>query len=158
MKSMLVKSKQSAPAASIPKVGRPRDHRIDWLRGLALISIFINHMPGNRFENWTTRNFGFSDAAELFVLLAGIAAALAYFPRMERGDHGGVALKAVRRAGVLYGAHIFSTVAAVSVFLAAAWLLENDAILELIGVGERGEVELADVVERLARDVCEQVR
>ena len=100
-----------------------RDHRIDWLRGIALISIFINHMPGNRFENWTTRNFGFSDAAELFVLLAGVAAAFAFFRRFERGEHAGVAMKALRRAFVLYGAHLASTLAAVSVFAGAAWLL-----------------------------------
>ena len=63
-----------------------RDWRIDWLRGLALVSIFVNHMPGNRLENWTTRNFGFSDAAEVFVLLAGVAAAFAYFKRFEAGQ------------------------------------------------------------------------
>jgi hypothetical protein len=111
-----------------------RDHRIDWLRGIALVSIFINHMPGNRFENWTTRNFGFSDAAELFVLLAGMAAAFAFFPRMLKGDMPGVALKAVRRAGVLYSMHIVSTLAAVGVFASAAWLIGNPEILELIGV------------------------
>ena len=134
MMSQTVKSRPHVNTATVTDRSRTRDHRIDWLRGIALVSIFINHMPGNRFENWTTRNFGFSDAAELFVLLAGIAAALAFFPRMQRGDHAGVAFKAVRRACVLYGAHIFSTIAAVSVFVAAAWLLENDAILELIGV------------------------
>ena len=111
-----------------------RDHRIDWLRGFALISIFINHMPGNRFENWTTRNFGFSDAAEMFVLLAGIAAAFAFFPRVLRGDNAGAGLKAVKRAGVLYGAHLVSTLAAVAVFAGAAWLLDNSEILELIGI------------------------
>ena len=116
-------------------VRRDRDHRIDWLRGFALVSIFINHMPGNRFENWTTRNFGFSDAAEMFVLLAGVAAAFAFFPRFERGDHAAVALKALRRAGVLYGAHLASTLAAVSVFALAAWLLNDAGIFELIGVG-----------------------
>lgn len=115
-------------------VSSRRDHRIDWLRGIALISIFINHMPGNRFENWTTRNFGFSDAAELFVLLAGVAAAFAFFRRFERGEHAGVAMKALRRAFVLYGAHLASTLAAVSVFAGAAWLLGNPQILELIGV------------------------
>ncbi len=111
-----------------------RDHRIDWLRGIALVSIFINHMPGNRFENWTTRNFGFSDAAELFVLLAGMAAAFAFFPRMLKGDLPGVAQKALRRAALLYGMHIVSTLAAVGVFVSAAWLVANDEILELIGV------------------------
>ena len=115
-------------------MARGRDHRIDWLRGIALVSIFINHMPGNRFENWTTRNFGFSDAAELFVLLAGMAAAFAFFPRMLKGDLPGVAHKALRRAGILYSMHIVSTLAAVGVFAGAAWLIANDDILELIGV------------------------
>jgi hypothetical protein len=117
-----------------PVSGAGRDHRIDWLRGIALVSIFINHMPGNRFENWTTRNFGFSDAAELFVLLAGMAAAFAFFTRMLKGDTAGVALKAVRRAGVLYSMHIVSTLAAVAVFAGAAWMIGNPEILELIGV------------------------
>ena len=117
-----------------PSQPSARDYRIDWLRGVALVSIFINHMPGNRLENWTTRNFGFSDAAEMFVLLAGIAAALAFFPRFERGDYAGAALKAVKRAGVLYGAHLLSTFAAVGVFAGAAWLLGNPEVLELIGV------------------------
>lgn len=123
------------PQNSVAAVQSKRDHRIDWLRGFALVSIFINHMPGNRLENWTTRNFGFSDAAELFVLLAGVAAAFAFFPRFERGDHAGVAIKAVRRAGVLYGAHLASTLAAVCVFGMAAWLLQNSEVFELIGVG-----------------------
>lgn len=113
---------------------RPRDHRIDFLRGLALASIFVNHMPGNRFEGWTTRNFGFSDAAELFVLLAGVSAALAFFPRVLRGDYAGTALKTLWRAAVLYGAHLGSTLAAVAVFGTAAWLLGSSDIFELIGI------------------------
>src|SRR5262245_62216950 len=55
-----------------------RDARIDFFRGLALIFIFIDHIPGNAFANVTLTNFGFADAAEIFVLLAGYAAFLAY--------------------------------------------------------------------------------
>ena len=40
-----------------------RDHRIDILRGLALVSIFINHIPGNVLEPFTHKNFGLSDSA-----------------------------------------------------------------------------------------------
>lgn len=58
--------------------GSVRDERLDVLRGLALVMIFINHVPGNMWENWTSRNFGFSDAAEAFVLMSGISAGLAY--------------------------------------------------------------------------------
>lgn len=115
-------------------VSTSRDHRIDWLRGLALMSIFINHMPGNRFEDWTTRNFGFSDAAEVFVLLAGVAAALAYFRRFEAGHMRMVAAKAFKRAGVLYGAHLLSTAGAVGLFVLAAWASANPDYLDLIGV------------------------
>ena len=45
---------------------RPRDPRIDAFRGLALVMIFIDHMPGNPYEHYTLRNWGFSDAAEAF--------------------------------------------------------------------------------------------
>jgi hypothetical protein len=111
-----------------------RDPRIDWLRGLALASIFVNHMPGNRFENWTTRNFGFSDAAEVFVLLAGVAAAFAFFKRFEAGQAVVMSLKAVRRAGTLYLAHIASTALAVALFLAVAAATREHGYLDLIGV------------------------
>jgi hypothetical protein len=113
---------------------RDRDWRIDWLRGLALASIFVNHMPGNRFENWTTRNFGFSDAAEVFVLLAGVAAALAFFHRFEAGDTWAVSLRAMRRAGTLYGAHLLSTLTAIALFAIAAQISGNPDYLDLIGV------------------------
>jgi hypothetical protein len=111
-----------------------RDLRIDWLRGLALASIFVNHMPGNRFENWTTRNFGFSDAAEVFVLLAGVAAAFAFFNRFERGQQAAMSLKAARRSVTLYLAHVGSTVAAIALFLAAAVATSEHGYLELISV------------------------
>ena len=62
----------------IQAVKRPRDTRIDLLRGLALAMIYINHVPGTIYEHYTSRNFGFSDAAEAFVMIAGISAALAY--------------------------------------------------------------------------------
>jgi hypothetical protein len=55
-----------------------RDPRIDFLRGVALLTIFIDHMPGNVLGTLTLRNFGFSDAAELFVLLSGFSSMLAY--------------------------------------------------------------------------------
>jgi hypothetical protein len=62
-----------------------RDHRIDMLRGLALVMIFINHIPETVWEHFTSRNFGFSDAAEGFVLMSGIAAGLAYGAAYLRG-------------------------------------------------------------------------
>lgn len=50
---------------------------IDFWRGFALLTIFVNHVPGNAFEPFTYSHFSISDAAELFVFLAGWAIALA---------------------------------------------------------------------------------
>ncbi len=55
-----------------------RDPRLDVFRGLALVIILIDHLPGNFWSYYTLGNWGFSDAAEGFVLIAGISAGLAY--------------------------------------------------------------------------------
>ena len=62
---------------------RARDLRLDVFRGLCLVMIYINHTPTTIYERWTSRNFGFSDAAEGFVLMSGIAAGLAYAPGLR---------------------------------------------------------------------------
>ncbi len=67
-----------ATTTSIGQKRLPRDSRVDALRGIALIMIFIDHVPGNLLSLITMRNFGFSDAAEMFVLLAGFASMVAY--------------------------------------------------------------------------------
>ena len=68
-----------------------RDSRIDLLRGFALLTIFIDHVPDNPLNLLTMRNFGFSDAAELFVILAGVSSMIAYGKGFEReGARSGV--------------------------------------------------------------------
>jgi hypothetical protein len=49
---------------------------IDFWRGVALVMIFINHIPGMDYSHLTLRNYAISDAAELFVFLAGCSLAL----------------------------------------------------------------------------------
>lgn len=68
---------------SVTSSGAQRDLRIDFFRGLALIFIFIDHVPDNVLAKFTLRNFGFADAAEVFVLLAGFSAVLAYSRTFE---------------------------------------------------------------------------
>lgn len=79
---------------------------VDFWRGIALLTIFVNHVPGNLYERFTHRNFGFSDATEIFVMLAGVAAALAYLPRFRQGRAATVSFRIVQRAFQLYMAHI----------------------------------------------------
>jgi hypothetical protein len=61
-----------------------RDLRLDFFRGLALIFIFIDHIPFNLMTWVTLHNYGFSDAAEIFIFLSGYSAALAYGRALRR--------------------------------------------------------------------------
>ena len=105
---------------AVPPPKPVRDQRVDFYRGIALAMIFVNHVPGNVWENYTSRNFGFSDAAELFVFLAGFASAFAYARPFLAGAPLLTTLKAWRRAGVLYLVHIMLTMFAVGLFSWAA--------------------------------------
>ncbi len=107
----------------------PRDYRIDFFRGLALISIFVNHIPGNWFSTFTHRNFGLSDAAEVFVLLAGMSAALAYYPRFLNGQAAMSIAQIVRRIGTIYIAHLASIAIGFSVYAAASLWLKQPELL-----------------------------
>ena len=98
-----------APAPPVANVRTRRDHRLDVLRGLALITIFINHVPDSVYEDWTSRNFGFSDAAEGFVLMSGIATGLAYAGGFQPGRAFEAAMRVWRRARKLYLVHMLIT-------------------------------------------------
>ncbi|MBL8628278.1 MAG: OpgC domain-containing protein [Rhodospirillaceae bacterium] len=64
--------------------GPQRDWRIDFWRGLAVLMIFVNHIPDNICSLATSRNFGLSDAAELFVFLSGFSLANAFTSRFAQ--------------------------------------------------------------------------
>ncbi len=93
------------------QTSRPRILSVDFWRGFALLSIFVNHVPGNAFANFTHHRFGFSDAAEAFVLLAGVAAALAYLPKFRAGKVAETSFRIGRRVVQIYAAHILLIVA-----------------------------------------------
>ncbi len=57
---------------------RPRDPRLDFFRGVAMLIIFIAHMPGNTWNLYIPARFGWSDATEMFVFCSGFAAAIAF--------------------------------------------------------------------------------
>ena len=60
-----------------------RDLRLDLLRGIGQWMVFLDHIPYN-FLNWfTLRNYGFSDAAEIFVFISGYSIGFAYGPAVK---------------------------------------------------------------------------
>ncbi|QND50875.1 succinyl transferase OpgC [Phyllobacterium sp. 628] len=114
---------------------KQRDTRIDVFRALALLTIFINHVPGTVFEHLTHKNFGFSDSAEAFVLISGIAVGLAYGSKFDSGNRFLMTLKAWRRAATLYSAHILTTVATLAIFCAAGIYLRRPEFMSFINIG-----------------------
>src|SRR5437879_9853350 len=90
--------------ATLPEKGR--DLRLDLFRGVANWAIFLDHIPDN-VVNWiTTRNYGFSDAADLFVFISVYTASFVYARMMlERGFIVG-ATRLTKRVWQLYVAHI----------------------------------------------------
>jgi len=61
-----------------------RDLRLDLFRGLANWAIFLDHVPNNVVAWITVRNYGFSDAAELFVFVSGFTVAFVYTKVMQK--------------------------------------------------------------------------
>jgi hypothetical protein len=110
--------------------GTGRDLRVDMFRGLALFSIFVDHIPGNRLGELTLRNIAFCDATEAFVLLAGYAAGLAYGAALDRRGWLFAAASLLRRAGALYVAHIFLFVVLAAQVGYSASFLDNPAYLD----------------------------
>ena len=87
--------------------GSGRDLRVDFFRGLALWWIYTDHIPGDVLGDYSLRNFAMCDATEVFVLLAGYGAGLAYGSVMDRQGYLYAAADTLRRAWTLYVAHIF---------------------------------------------------
>jgi hypothetical protein len=134
--------------AVLPPKGR--DLRLDLLRGIANWSIFLNHIPNN-VVNWiTTRNYGFSDGADLFVFISGYTAALVY-GRMMR-DHGFVisATRLGKRIWQLYVAHVMLFVIYAAAVGYAALRFRYDNLLHEFNVAHLVGAPFETLIEGLA--------
>ena len=96
-----------APVSTAPR--GTRDHAIDLLRGLALITITINHITGIAARGGMTgmpfptlSHYGFSSAAEIFFLLSGYLVGLVYLRHDRPTDLPRFGKAMVARAGKLY--------------------------------------------------------
>jgi len=92
-----------APASA----GAVRDYRLDFFRGLALILIFIDHVPGNVLGWFTLPTIAFSDAAEIFIFISGYTAAMVYGRVLARKGLVFASARIYRRVWQLYVTHLF---------------------------------------------------
>jgi hypothetical protein len=102
-----------APARAAGQPSQPvalpggRDLRLDLFRGVALWLIFLDHIPENIVNWFTLRNYGFSDATEIFIFISGYTAAFVYGRAMRERGFIVSSARILRRAWQIYVAHIF---------------------------------------------------
>jgi hypothetical protein len=91
--------------------------RLDACRGLALWFIYLDHIPENAFSWVTPRNYGFSDASEVFVFVSGYTCMLAYGGALREQGWLTTVARALRRGFEIYAAFLLLLVA----YLAVVW-------------------------------------
>ncbi len=127
-------------AAAAPYVAPPeRDIRLDLFRGLALWFIFVDHVPENIVSWLTVRNYGFSDATEIFVYISGYTAVIAYSRMLAREGWPRTASRIYRRVWQLYVAHILLFVAFIAQIAWVSIARDTPALIEemeLLGLGQ----------------------
>lgn len=96
-----------------------RDLRLDACRGLALWFIFIDHIPDNSLSWLTMRNYGFSDASEIFVFVSGYTCMLAYGGAFCEQGWRTMAVRALRRAWEIYAAFLML----ILFYVALVWIV-----------------------------------
>ena len=105
-------------------------NEIDFWRGFALVTIFINHVPGIYFERFTFRNVSLSDSAELFVFLAGCALRILVDGAARALPAQWLVFRLEARAFHVYVAQVFVTEMAIALLAAAAFLLDAPYLLD----------------------------
>jgi hypothetical protein len=108
--------------------GHARDLRIDACRGIALWWIFLDHVPNNIGSWLTLQNYGFGDAAEIFMFVSGVTCALAYGKAWRCEGWTAVIRRTLRRGWDIYVAFLVLTLAcAILVHLAGGGRLADDS-------------------------------
>ncbi|WP_245416708.1 OpgC domain-containing protein [Undibacter mobilis] len=111
-----------------------RDLRLDLFRGLALWLIFLDHIPSNAVSWVTIRNYGFSDATEIFVFISGYTVAFVYGRAMEQSGFVVSAARVLKRAWQIYIAHVFLFAIYLAEISYISQSFENPLFTEEMGV------------------------
>jgi hypothetical protein len=123
----------AASSITLPAVGE-RELRLDLFRGLALWLIFIDHLPPSLLTWFTLRNYGFSDATEIFIFISGYTAAFVYGRALIENGFIVAAARILRRAWQIYVAHVFLFTIFLAEISYVATSFENPLYSEEMGI------------------------
>ena len=123
----------AAPAIALPVAGE-RELRLDLFRGMALWLIFVDHLPTNILTWFTIRNYGFSDATEIFIFISGYTAAFVYGRAMLQAGFVVATARIMRRVWQIYVAHVFLFTIFLAEISYVATRFENPLYSEEMGI------------------------
>ncbi|MDP3076284.1 OpgC domain-containing protein [Bradyrhizobium sp.] len=123
----------AVPVITLP-AGTERELRLDLFRGLALWLIFIGHLPNNIVTWFTFRNYGFSDATEIFIFISGYTAAFVYGRAMLEAGFVIATARIMRRVWQIYVAHVFLFVIFLAQIFYVAARFDNPLYAEEMGI------------------------
>ena len=126
-----------------------RDLRLDFFRGLALWFIFIDHVPSSIVGNITFRNFGFSDATEIFVYISGYTAAIVYGASLRRNGFLQMTTQVLKRCWQLYAAHILLFVFFIAQITWVSLRFDNASFVEELNVMQFHEQPQESIIRAL---------
>ncbi len=125
---------QPAAAAIARPAATERELRLDLFRGLALWLIFIDHLPQNLLTWLTIRNYGFSDATEIFIFISGYTASFVYGRAMREAGFVVATARILRRVWQIYVAHVFLFTIFLAEISYVATSFENPLYSEEMGI------------------------
>src|SRR5579871_1521209 len=123
----------TSSSITLPAVGE-RELRLDLFRGLALWLILIDHLPPSLLTWFTIRNYGFSDATEIFIFISGYTAAFVYGRAMLEQGLLVATARILRRAWQIYVAHVFLFTIFLAEISYVANSFENPLYTEEMGI------------------------
>lgn len=106
---------------------------VDFWRGFALVTIFINHIPGIFFEIFTHKHVSISDAADLFVFLSGWALRLSV-GGSDSASTGRMLTRLGGRVVTIYAAQLLLSSIAIAMLAGAANYFEKPVLLTWFNV------------------------
>ena len=114
-----------------------RDPRLDFFRGIAMLIIFVAHVPQNLWTLFIPARFGWSDATEMFVFCSGFAAAIAFGSTFVKASFWYGTIRILHRIWQIYAAHIAMFVFILALVVAADMLMvaPDNSYVDQINLG-----------------------
>jgi hypothetical protein len=115
------------------EIRRGRSIEVDFFRGVVLIVIVLDHIPGSTLSHLMLHAYALCDAAEVFVFLGGYASAAAYTAVLAGRGENAARMRFVRRCWEIYRAYLLTAVLTLVSGALLALLHLNPPMVELTG-------------------------